>query len=692
MPPGPLPGVQSWGLNRHMKTKPTVTVGIPAYNEEKNIGNLLLELLNQKQSIFELEKVIVVSDGSTDGTVAKVKIIKNPQVMVIDNLERKGKPYRLNQLFENSKSDTLVILDADTLLQDKLFLESLVKPIIEHKADLTSAAIEELEPKTFIQKMLKASMAFKKYIFERYREGNNLYTCHGRARAFSRRLYSSIQFTDTIADDAFSYLFCKAKKYKYYFAKEAKVYYQLPENLVDHEKQSIRFFQSKKDLVRTFGEELVQSEYRLPFILSIQSFAKTLVSYPFIVPYFTTVSWLKIKSSLSTQRTSKWDVAESSKNLKKEKISICLFGTYDRNYTSNKLILQGLKENNIDVVEINAHTPVTRLDSQKEMTWIKLIVRIARKYRIITEIVKNYKAFKKVDAIYVGYPGHFDVLIAYPIAKIFGKKLVFNPLLIFYTGFSEEQGILKKTTLMGKVLKGGETLIYNLCDMVFADTPFQEKYLIRDYKVAKEKLRVLPIGADDRYYKYTPYTNLGKKINVVYYGLYSPVHGVEHIIEAARILRNNKDVKFTFVGIGQTFKANYERAKKLKLPNVEFFHDVPMEKHPAIIQKADIFLGFLQKHPTVDRVIPNKIYQGQALGKVVLTADAPVTRSIFTHKQNMYFCQPSNPKDLVKAILDLQSNPKLRKEIADNGYALYKKEFTPKAVGKKLIEFVQEIL
>ena len=167
MPPGPLPGVQSWGLNRHMKTKPTVTVGIPAYNEEKNIGNLLLELLNQKQSIFELEKVIVVSDGSTDGTVAKVKIIKNPQVMVIDNLERKGKPYRLNQLFENSKSDTLVILDADTLLQDKLFLEKLMKPVIKQKADLTSAGIEELEPKTFIQKMLKASMDFKKFIFER---------------------------------------------------------------------------------------------------------------------------------------------------------------------------------------------------------------------------------------------------------------------------------------------------------------------------------------------------------------------------------------------------------------------------------------------------------------------------------------------------------------------------------------------
>jgi len=101
---------------------------------------------------------------------------------------------------------------------------------------------------------------------------------------------------------------------------------------------------------------------------------------------------------------------------------------------------------------------------------------------------------------------------------------------------------------------------------------------------------------------------------------------------------------------------------------------------------------FMLQQTQVDRVIPNKIYQGQALGKVVLTADAPVTRSIFTHRKNMYFCKPSDPEDLVKAIVDLQTHPELRKEIADNGYALYKKEFTPKAVGRKLIQFVQEIL
>lgn len=369
-----------------------------------------------------------------------------------------------------------------------------------------------------------------------------------------------------------------------------------------------------------------------------------------------------------------------------------MFGTYDRNYTSNKLVIQGLQENHIPLLELNAHTPVTRLDNPREMSWVKLLGRILRKYKIFIEIAKRFNQLQSVNAIYVGYPGHFDVLVAYPIAKLLHKKLVFNPLLIFYTGFTEEQGILRKNSLLAKILRAGESLVYNLCDVVFADTPFQKDYLMKVFNVPEKKIRVLPIGADDRYYRYTPYTNKTKTINVVYYGLYSPIHGVEHIIEAANMLRDKKDITFTFVGNGNTFKENFERAKTLGLKNVTFHYDVPVEKHPAIIQKTDIFFGFLQNHPTVDRVIPNKIYQGLALGKTIITADAPVIRSVFTDKKNVYLCKPSDPKDLARAILDLQVHPALRMTIAENGYALYRKKFTPRVLGKRLAEYVNEVL
>lgn len=55
--------------------KLTVTIGIPAYNEEQNIGHLLVNIFNQSTSIAILDEIIIVSDGSTDNTIKAIKKI-----------------------------------------------------------------------------------------------------------------------------------------------------------------------------------------------------------------------------------------------------------------------------------------------------------------------------------------------------------------------------------------------------------------------------------------------------------------------------------------------------------------------------------------------------------------------------------------------------------------------------------------
>jgi glycosyltransferase involved in cell wall biosynthesis len=245
---------------------------------------------------------------------------------------------------------------------------------------------------------------------------------------------------------------------------------------------------------------------------------------------------------------------------------------------------------------------------------------------------------------------------------------------------------------MGMVIKQAESLVYKMCDLVFADTPFQEKFLRNDFGVASDKLKVLPIGADDRFYSYTPYTNKSKKINCCYYGLYSPVHGVEYIIEAANILKNNENITFSMIGNGNTFEKNYQKAKKMGLTNITFYHDTPESEHPKIMAKSDLFFGFLASTPTVDRVIPNKVYQGMAQGKLVVTADAPVTRSVFKNGENMALVKPANPKALAQAIVDLSEHPQKRITIIEQSYKLFKTRFTPKAVGKQLKEDILAIL
>lgn len=375
-----------------------------------------------------------------------------------------------------------------------------------------------------------------------------------------------------------------------------------------------------------------------------------------------------------------------------KKIVICMFGNYDPDYTSNKLTIKGFKDNGAEVVEVNDPITVTALNTKSEMGWLQLIKRILRKYRIIIKVFEKRKEIRMSDVIYVGYPGHFDVIPAWIVAKLFNKKLVFNPLLIFYTGFTEEQSILSKTSLLAKIVKIGESLVYRMCDLVIADTPYQEEYMIELFGVPKDKIKTVALGADDAFYAYTPYSNSTSKINVTYYGLYAPIHGVEYIIEAARILKNDRDIHFDMIGNrGQVFEASLSKVETLKLRNISFHYDIPQTDHIPIAQKADIFFGFLAKHPSIDRVIPNKVYQGLSLNKVVMTAEAPVIKSVFTHKHNIYMVPPADVTALVSAILELKNNPKLRKDIAKNGYELFINNYAPKVVGRKIIEHIKDL-
>src|SRR3989344_5204255 len=101
------------------KKAPTITVGIPAYNEERNIRSVLESVLQQRGSLFRLEKIIVVSDGSDDRTESMVREIAaaNPIIELVADHGRKGKITRLNQLCRMNQSDFLVFLDADTVYE-----------------------------------------------------------------------------------------------------------------------------------------------------------------------------------------------------------------------------------------------------------------------------------------------------------------------------------------------------------------------------------------------------------------------------------------------------------------------------------------------------------------------------------------------------------------------------------------------
>lgn len=94
---------------------PFLSVIIPAYNEERRIGRTLQAVdayLAKKPWSWE---ILVVSDGSTDGTVRVVEGYKNliKNLRLIDNAENRGKGYVVRQGMHEARGALRLITDAD---------------------------------------------------------------------------------------------------------------------------------------------------------------------------------------------------------------------------------------------------------------------------------------------------------------------------------------------------------------------------------------------------------------------------------------------------------------------------------------------------------------------------------------------------------------------------------------------------
>ena len=109
-----------------------LSVVIPVYNEVENIG----EIIKRVQSTKLAQEIIIVDDGSKDGTRdALQKLAEQDQVRVILHERNQGKGAAVVSVLRSAKGDILLIQDAD-LEYDPRDYPTLLQPIEEGLADV----------------------------------------------------------------------------------------------------------------------------------------------------------------------------------------------------------------------------------------------------------------------------------------------------------------------------------------------------------------------------------------------------------------------------------------------------------------------------------------------------------------------------------------------------------------------------
>lgn len=272
-------------------TRISVSVGIPAYNEEAGIGRVVNSVLTQKQDGWILKELIIISDGSSDGTADIVSSIKDKRVKFFNEKTRKGKTHRLQEMFDQFDSDILVLLDADIVLSDKFVLSNLIKGFEDPNVMLVGGNSSPLPPCSFIESAIYSS--FEVFYKSRLnvRGGNNIFGATGSIMALKREFAKKIKMPKIFNEDSYIYLFCLKSGYKFRYVDDAKIFYKLPRNSNDYIRQLFRSEPAAVGVeVNKYFGDLATQELSRPALKYLYYVIVSLIKNPIGVVYITLIN------------------------------------------------------------------------------------------------------------------------------------------------------------------------------------------------------------------------------------------------------------------------------------------------------------------------------------------------------------------------------------------------------------------
>lgn len=361
---------------------------------------------------------------------------------------------------------------------------------------------------------------------------------------------------------------------------------------------------------------------------------------------------------------------------------VCYFGTYDPAFARNALLIAGLRAAGAEVVECRA--PLWRDTADKLVAARGNLRAFSPRLAVAWQaLLARHRQIGAYDALVVGYAGHLDVLLAHGLARRAGCPIVLDAFLSLAETV-EDRGLVGPRSVRWQAARLLDRLACRRADRALVDTRAHAAYFVRGLGVPAERLAVVPMGAWPRPPLPPPPVD---GFEVVYYGGYIPLHGLGHVLGAARRLRDLPDMRFMLVGDGQEYAAVAALAREWGLENVRFAREWLSED--ALVARylapAHVCLGVFGGSPKAARVVPAKALLALAAGRPVVTRDSPAARELLVNGEHALLCAPADADALADALLRLRADAALRARLAAAGPRLVAAHLAPEPLGRHLL-------
>jgi glycosyltransferase involved in cell wall biosynthesis len=333
-------------------------------------------------------------------------------------------------------------------------------------------------------------------------------------------------------------------------------------------------------------------------------------------------------------------------------------------------VISCLRAAGVDVHEV--HTPVWETSETRWNAGVGTAIRLA-----VAEARLLARQVPDVDAIVVGYPGHFDMPAAKRAAK--GRPVVFNPLVSLADTFVDDRARFRPHSLPARALELVDRRAFDAADLVVSDTGADAEFFSR---LTRTRVETCFVGAEDQVF--TPGWARPEQFTVLFVGKLIPLQGVDVVLGAARLA---PDVRFRIVGSGQL-----DALLRRRPPNVEHLPWVAYERLPAELHSAGCALGIFGSSRKAARVIPNKAFQALACATPLVTADTPASRELLVDGESALLVPPGDPAGLAEAVKTIAGDGALAERLSRGGRQTYEERASEAVLGPRWRTMIERLL
>ncbi len=218
--------------------------------------------------------------------------------------------------------------------------------------------------------------------------------------------------------------------------------------------------------------------------------------------------------------------------------------------------------------------------------------------------------------------------------------------------------------------------------------------------IAAEKILLIPNGANTGLFQFDSSARekiraslaLQGKFIAIYAGIHGVAQGLEHVVEAARLLQNEANIQFLLVGEGPKKAEISALVESYHLKNLTLLPEQPRNDIPAFLSAADVALIPLRKIDIFKGALPSKIFDAWACSRPILLSVDGEARQIMEEAKGGVFIPPEDPEAMAAALRALNVSPQECERMGENGRAYTVQHFSRQALAEQLANELEKFV